>query len=270
MQTIGFVGPSGTGKSFRAMYVARENNIEYIIDDGLLLNSRGVIAGTSAKKESTRIASVRRAIFSDPAHVAEVKKAIADHQPPSILILGTSDGMVKKIASALGLPPLSRIIRIEEIATPEEMENAKKVRMEQGKHVIPAPTFAVKKDFSGYFMDSLKVFLRSGKKKDFLAEKTIVRPTFSYLGDYHISEQVIVDICGYEASRVEHVASIQKVHVQSTVTGVLIHIDLVLRYGHPFNEVARDIYRAVIHSVEEYTSINVDKVLVHIKGIEVS
>ena len=33
---IAFVGPSGTGKSTRAIKVARDNNIHYIIDDGLL------------------------------------------------------------------------------------------------------------------------------------------------------------------------------------------------------------------------------------------
>ena len=35
---IAFVGPSGTGKSTRAIKVARDNNIHYIIDDGLLIN----------------------------------------------------------------------------------------------------------------------------------------------------------------------------------------------------------------------------------------
>ena len=34
-----FVGPSGTGKSYRAQMVASENNINYIIDDGLLISA---------------------------------------------------------------------------------------------------------------------------------------------------------------------------------------------------------------------------------------
>ena len=38
MRVLAFVGPSGTGKSYRAQLVARENNIHYIIDDGLLIN----------------------------------------------------------------------------------------------------------------------------------------------------------------------------------------------------------------------------------------
>jgi len=33
IKVYAFVGPSGTGKSYRAQYVAGENNISYIIDD---------------------------------------------------------------------------------------------------------------------------------------------------------------------------------------------------------------------------------------------
>ena len=38
IRVYAFVGPSGTGKSYRAQMVAGENNIKYIIDDGLLVN----------------------------------------------------------------------------------------------------------------------------------------------------------------------------------------------------------------------------------------
>ena len=47
IKVYAFVGPSGTGKSYRAQMVASEKNISYIIDDGLLIrenevNSRGI------------------------------------------------------------------------------------------------------------------------------------------------------------------------------------------------------------------------------------
>ena len=44
-RVLAFVGPSGTGKSYRAQMVANENNINYIIDDGLLIKGNEVIAG---------------------------------------------------------------------------------------------------------------------------------------------------------------------------------------------------------------------------------
>ena len=45
-------GPSGTGKSYRAQMVANEYNINYIIDDGILIKENDIIAGSSAKKAS--------------------------------------------------------------------------------------------------------------------------------------------------------------------------------------------------------------------------
>ena len=49
IKVYAFVGPSGTGKSYRAQLVASENEINYIIDDGLLIKDNAVIAGSSAK-----------------------------------------------------------------------------------------------------------------------------------------------------------------------------------------------------------------------------
>ena len=54
IKVYAFVGPSGTGKSYRAQMVASEKNISYIIDDGLLIRENEVIAGESAKKQRQR------------------------------------------------------------------------------------------------------------------------------------------------------------------------------------------------------------------------
>ena len=42
IKVYAFVGPSGTGKSYRAQMVASERNINYIIDDGLLIKENEV------------------------------------------------------------------------------------------------------------------------------------------------------------------------------------------------------------------------------------
>ncbi len=54
IKVYAFVGPSGTGKSYRAQLVASENEINYIIDDGLLIKDNAVIAGSSAKKHQQK------------------------------------------------------------------------------------------------------------------------------------------------------------------------------------------------------------------------
>ena len=63
IKVYAFVGPSGTGKSYRAQLVANENNIHYIIDDGLLIHDNDVVAGNSAKKAPTKIETVKKAII---------------------------------------------------------------------------------------------------------------------------------------------------------------------------------------------------------------
>ena len=148
MKVYAFVGPSGTGKSYRAQMVAGEKNVSFIIDDGLLIKDNEVIAGESAKKAQTKVATVKHALFYEEEERAPIIKALKKYKPDSILILGTSDGMVQKIAANLGLPEISETIYIKDVATEEEMKTARRIRVTEGKHVIPVPTFEIKKDFS--------------------------------------------------------------------------------------------------------------------------
>ena len=55
MDVIALVGPSGTGKSHRALLVANQYKADIIIDDGLLIKDGKIIAGSAAKKEKSRI-----------------------------------------------------------------------------------------------------------------------------------------------------------------------------------------------------------------------
>ena len=76
IKTYAFIGPSGTGKSYRAQYVASGRGIKYIIDDGLLIKDSQVIAGISAKKAPTKIETVKNALFLSEERKAEIQKAI--------------------------------------------------------------------------------------------------------------------------------------------------------------------------------------------------
>lgn len=216
MRVFAFVGPSGTGKSYRAQMVAGENNISYIIDDGLLINENEVVAGESAKKAPTKIETVKHAIFIDEKERKEMVKAIKKYKPESILILGTSDGMVEKIAKNLELPEIQKTIYIQEVATKDEMETARNIRITQGKHVIPVPTFEIKKDFSGYILDPLQIFKSKGNgNKPYISEKSIIRPTFSYLGNFTISDTVFRQIVEYLAGKEEGISKIIRTRIEN-------------------------------------------------------
>ena len=76
MITVALVGASGTGKSYRSIWLAGEKGLDYIIDDGILINHNKVIAGVSAKKASTKIGAVKRAIFENESEKIAMKDAI--------------------------------------------------------------------------------------------------------------------------------------------------------------------------------------------------
>lgn len=269
MRTIAFVGPSGTGKSHRCMNVARQYHADAIIDDGLLISSNKVVAGISAKREPTKIASVKCALFMNEEHAEEVREAIKRSNIKCIMILGTSDGMVNKIAEVLQIPPISQIIRITDVATQEEMDIAKNMRMNEGKHVIPVSTFEIKKDFSGYFLHPLKIFQKNMGKYDTPVEidKSIVRPTFSYMGDFEISDNVIGAIAVYEASQIEGVVKVNFVNVREGGHGAHIDMTVTLQYGYNIRKLCKHIQRTVIDGIESTTSVNARQVHIYVKHL---
>ncbi len=268
IKVYAFVGPSGTGKSYRAQMVAAEKNIHFIIDDGLLINENEVVAGNSAKKASTKIETVKKALFIHEEESKEIRDALKKYKADSILILGTSDGMVEKIAENLKLPKISETIYISDVATEEEMETAKRIRVTEGKHVIPVPTFEIKKDFSGYLLDPLQIFKSRGYgRKPYISEKSIIRPTFSYLGNFTISDNVFRQIAEYLANRLDEIHRILKIRVQNSEAGAIIYMEVEVVYGTNVFEALRDFKEKAVREIENLTSMNVARMDVIAKSI---
>ena len=267
MKVYAFVGPSGTGKSYRAQWIARENGLECIIDDGLLIKENKMLAGKSAKKEASRIASVKCAIFNDKNHADAVIKAIDNEKPSGLLILGTSDEMVNKIVERLKLPQIEKIIRIEDVASEKEIEKAKYLRKELGKHVIPVPIVEIKNQFSGYFMNPLKIFRRRENNEATLAEKTIVRPAFSYMGEYTISESVINSLVYNVAKKFEGIKKVVKVRNKNLNDGVIIEIEIMCLYGYNLMEVMSKLAEKIKVEIDRMTALNIEKLNIETKSI---
>ena len=268
MKVYAFVGPSGTGKSYRAQMVASENNINFIIDDGLFIKDNEIIAGESAKKAPTKIETVKKALFIQKEQSEEMKKAIKQYKPERILILGTSDGMVQKIAQNLNLPPIEKIIYIQEIATPQEIQEARRSRVTEGKHVIPVPTFEIKKDFSGYILDPLQIFKFKGRgAKPYISEKSIIRPTFSYMGNFTISDTVFRQLTEYLAKREKAIFRVLKTRVENYGEGPSIYLEVMVEYGYNVIDAVENFKAKVIREIEKQTTMNVKSMDIVIKGI---
>lgn len=117
--------------------------------------------------------------FWDSNQAEDVIFHIMKINPERILILGTSDRMVQKIAATLKLPAPSRYIHIEDVAKPEEIAQANYARHKEGKHVIPVPTMELRPYFKGYLVDPLQFFRNRrsvrGKRRAMKSDLSSVR-----------------------------------------------------------------------------------------------
>lgn len=281
MEVVAFVGGSGTGKSHRALVVAHENNIECIIDDGILIHNNRIVAGTSAKKESSRLKAVRRAIFQDPKQVEAVKSQLDAINPAKLLIIGTSDNMVQKITKALGIPLPNRYIRIEDVATPKEIEKAQYARLKEGKHIIPVPTMELKPHFRGYLIDPIKSMWRRrtikkqnpediGKIGSEGFERSVVRPSFSYYGRLTFDDAVIIKLVRNALKKVAGVDPNSDISFHKSkkgLNGLILDMTVGIQKDLPVKETMLAVQRTIVRELEYITGMSVERMSMKVKQL---
>lgn len=259
VEVIALVGASGTGKSHRAAAVAATVGASALIDDGLVIVGGNIVAGRSAKREGTKMAAVRRAIFHLDEDARAARAALAEADPGRVLVIGTSRSMVDRIASRLGLPPPDRIVAIEEVAGPGEIGTARHIRRTEGKHVIPAPTLQVKRGFSGYLVDPLRLLFRSTQGRSHEVEKSIVRPTYSALGRFSIDDRAVAQVAQVAAVR-RGVERVHRVTVRAAEEGVELALEIDLRGAHDVLGRMARAQAGLMREVERLTALNVLRV----------
>lgn len=268
---VAFVGQSGTGKSTRAISVARSNDIRYLIDDGLLINGSRIVAGTSAKKAPTKMESVRQALFVDDTRSSVMRRALVEARPSALMILGTSDSMLSKICNNLWLNQPSMLIRIEDVSTEEERRSARNTRMTEGMHTIPVPSMEIKHEFSGYFTDPLSR-LRKRLELDRTpiptendSDRTMVRPTFSSLGSYSIADEALRDLIEIVIKDVPGVGNLDDFKTENRTIGVVVSIEIALVYGYDAQDVLLNLQQKIGTTIEDLTSITI--VAVNVRAV---
>ena len=155
--------------------------------------------------------------------------------------------------------------------------------------MIPVPSVQLKKDFAGYFMDPVKILkdlsasasasrvgtalISSGvvSGSSMYTENTrdisVVRPTFSYLGEFTISDRVIEDIVRGTSKKAGNKLKIISVYENALYENLEIDIHaLATDECNPFHEVKR-LQEYVSLMVEKMTAFNVYRINVYLKGI---
>lgn len=270
---VAFIGTSGTGKSTRALTVASEHKIQYIIDDGLLIHGSYIVAGTSAKTAPTQLESVRQALFMDPTRATNMRRALMEENPPILMILGTSDRMLTKICNNLWLNQPSMLIKIEDITTETERQFARNTRMSEGTHTIPVPSMEIKHEFSGNFFEPLQRLRRRWDRSidktalDSGGEKTVVRPTFSTIGSYSISDEALAMMVEQILIRVNGISDLMEFRVYKERYGAILNLGVSLYYGYNAQKILSKAQSSLNEEIEHYTAINI--LSINIKAMRV-
>jgi adenylate kinase family enzyme len=272
IRTYALIGESGTGKSFRAKLVAQKYGIVFIIDDGLLIRDNRILAGHSAKKEKTFMAAVKAALFDDKASREEMTRKLKSEKFKRILILGTSEKMVFKIAQRLELPPPVRIIHIEDIASQEDIERAIRTRKIEGKHVIPVPSIEVKRSYPHIFYDAIRIFKRRRLPETLgstpqVHEKSLVRPEYSKRGKVIISEAALSQMVIHCVDEYNEEILIKKISVKDDTAGYRLVITIDVPYGTQLGGNIHALQQYIIDNIERYTGILIEEVNIIIDKI---
>lgn len=270
IKVFALVGRSGTGKSFRAKLVAQKYSIELIIDDGLLIHDQKIIAGKSAKKEKAYLSAIKTALFDEEEHRREVINTLQETRFKRILLIGTSERMVHKIAKRLRLPAITKLINIEDIATTDEIETAIRSRKVEGKHIIPVPSIEIARNYSHIVYDSVKIFLKNklpvltGQKQQ-VFEKTVVRPEFMKRGSVSISKAALTQMVLHCAEEYDSTITLKKVQAKVDARGYILTLHIHVPYGVQLSGNLHGFQEYLIDSLERYTGIMIQKVNVIIE-----
>jgi len=261
------VGGSGTGKSFRAKLVAEKYGIELIVDDGLLIRDQKILAGRSAKKEKGILAAIGTALFADDKHAESVRQVLARQPFKRILIIGTSEKMVRKIAKRLQLPHPYKILQIEDIASREEIAAAIRSRNSEGKHIIPVPALEVKRSYPHIFLDSMKIFFKrrfQPLKSGNIIEKTVVRPEYTSRGSVSISEAALTQMVIHCVQEFDPSMQVDKVIVDRERTDYSLEVVLNVAFHGQAAAPLYELQEYIAKNIENFTGMILNEVNVTI------
>jgi ABC-type oligopeptide transport system ATPase subunit len=273
IKTYALVGESGTGKSFQAKLVAQKYRIDLVIDDGLLIKDNRILAGRSAKQENSFLAAVKTALFDDKAHRDDVARKLVVEKSRKILIIGTSEKMVNKIAVRLQLPPPKKIIRIEDISSQADIEKAIRIRRIEGKHIIPVPGMEVRQNYPNIFYETVNIFKQKkitdtiGGAIPRMHEKSLVKPSYSRRSRIPISDEALGEMVINCVDEYNPNIMIKKTMIKESKEGYHLVITIDVPYGIQLSSNMYAMRQYIIDNIERFTSILIEEVNIIIDKI---
>ena len=116
-------------------------------------------------------------------------------------------------------------------------------------------------------MMPMKMLLKELGPRRVYSEKSVVRPTYSYLGEYKISEKVLSDIVECVSRESSVIYDVAKVMISQVPDGIDIYMIVNLKYIDDLPGRARAFQRMTAKKIEEMTAFNVNKIDIDVKDV---
>ena len=180
--------------------------------------------------------------------------------------------MVNKIAARLQLPVPSKLIKIEDISSQEDIEKAIRTRRIEGKHVIPVPSIEVKRSYPNIFHNAIQIFKRKSGPAGLgitpsVHEKSVVRPEYSKRGKVIISEAALSQMVIHCVDEYNNEIKIKKIVVRDDKMGYRLVITIDVPYGTQLGGNIHELQQYIIENIERYTGILIEEVNIIIDKI---
>ena len=132
------------------------------------------------------------------------------------------------------------------------------------------PTVELKPHFTGYFADLPYNIFSSQRKQEKEADRSIVRPSFSFYGKLLIADSAIEDIISIIAGKIEGVQKVTGIKVRrrsDNSKGIVISIEIIIYYGEKLFAVTKQLQSKVKEKIEYMTAMQVKNVNVSIRSL---
>ena len=259
IRVTALVGPSGSGKSFRAQLISTRHSMDLIIDDGLLIQGQKILGGHSAKAHNNALTAIKVAAFHNNRSAQSAREQISAIQPRRILILGTSDKLVNMISRRLNLPMPHRYIRIEDIASRAEIDAAHSARESEGKHIIPVPQVEVRRDYAHIAMDAIRIFWQRGvlRKKGIVFEKTEILG--QNRGSVSISEAALTQMVAHCLDEYDPQVQLARLIVTKSTGSWAIEMIVNVPVGAELGSSLHVLREIIMSSLQQYAGLILSK-----------
>ncbi|EJW93849.1 protein containing DUF322, partial [gut metagenome] len=138
------------------------------------------------------------------------------------------------------------------------------------KHIVPVPSVELKPHFTGYFADLPYNIFSKHRRQEKEADRSIVRPAFSFYGKLLIADNAIEDIIkiiGKKSDGVERITDLSVRRRSDNSKGIVIYVEVVLYYGVKIFSVTRQLQAKIKEKVEYMTAMQVKNVNVSIRSL---